>query len=185
MLHLTVRNSLTVSLCVGALNFVMLPLMGALSDRIGRRPLLITCSVAAFLTGYPAMLWMISDPSFGRLLAVELWLALVYAGYNGAMIVYLTEVMPASVRTDRVFPRLQPVHGDLRGVYPCDLHMADSRDRRPGGARAVALGRRRVRIHGQRAAGAERRAAVACRPPGAVSSSATVYDIARRQIAWR
>jgi hypothetical protein len=42
---------------------------------------------------------MVSDPSFGRLLAVELWLALVYAGYNGAMIVHLTEIMPANVRT--------------------------------------------------------------------------------------
>lgn len=99
VLHLTVRDSLTVSLCVGACNFVMLPVMGALSDRIGRLPLLIACSTLAFLSGYPAMLWMISNPSFGRLLAVELWLAVVYAGYNGAMIVYLTEVMPASVRT--------------------------------------------------------------------------------------
>ena len=30
---------------------------------------------------------------------MELWLAVVYAGYNGAMIVYLTEIVPAHVRT--------------------------------------------------------------------------------------
>ena len=29
---------------------------------------------------------------------VELWLSFVYGGYNGAMIVYLTEIMPARVR---------------------------------------------------------------------------------------
>ena len=99
VLHLPIRQSLSVSLCVGVSNFVLLPLMGGLSDRIGRRPQLICCAVAAFLTAYPALLWMVSAPSFGRLLTVELWLSLVYSGYNGAMIVFLIEVMPSKVRT--------------------------------------------------------------------------------------
>ncbi|MFY9969822.1 MAG: MFS transporter, partial [Roseiarcus sp.] len=30
---------------------------------------------------------------------VELWLSLIYAWYNGAMVVALTELIPASVRT--------------------------------------------------------------------------------------
>jgi len=99
VLHLPIRQSLTVSLCVGLSNFLLLPLMGGLSDRIGRRPQLIACATAAFLTAYPALHWMVSSPSFGRLLTVELWLSLVYAGYNGAMIVFLIEVMPLKVRT--------------------------------------------------------------------------------------
>jgi len=33
------------------------------------------------------------------MLIVELWLSLLYAWYNGAMVVALTEVIPASVRT--------------------------------------------------------------------------------------
>ena len=33
------------------------------------------------------------------MLMVELWLSFIYASYNGAMIVALTEVIPASVRT--------------------------------------------------------------------------------------
>src|SRR5260370_14879589 len=37
------------------------------------------------------------EPS--RLLAVELWLSFLYASYNGAMVVYLTELMPPLVRT--------------------------------------------------------------------------------------
>jgi hypothetical protein len=32
-------------------------------------------------------------------LAVELWLSFVYGSYNGAMIVFLTEIMPVEVRT--------------------------------------------------------------------------------------
>ncbi len=32
------------------------------------------------------------------MLTVELWLSFVYASYNGAMVVYLTELIPAEVR---------------------------------------------------------------------------------------
>jgi hypothetical protein len=33
------------------------------------------------------------------LLIVELWLSFIYASYNGAMVVHLTEIVPAEVRT--------------------------------------------------------------------------------------
>jgi hypothetical protein len=45
------------------------------------------------------MAWLVHEPSFGRLLGVELWLSFLYAGYNGAMVVHLTEMVPAHVRT--------------------------------------------------------------------------------------
>jgi MFS family permease len=99
VLHLAPIDNLTVTLCVGALNFALLPTMGALSDRIGRRPLLIACTGIALLTSYPAMLWLTAGPSFAKLMAVELWLATFYASYNGAMVAYLTEIMPEKVRT--------------------------------------------------------------------------------------
>src|SRR3989475_3982695 len=41
VLHLASKDSLIVTLCVGASNLFWLPIMGALSDRVGRRPLLI------------------------------------------------------------------------------------------------------------------------------------------------
>src|SRR5437879_11796254 len=45
------------------------------------------------------MLWLVRDPSFSRLLAIELWLSFIYGSYNGAMVVFLTEIMPVDVRT--------------------------------------------------------------------------------------
>jgi MFS family permease len=99
VLHLAAKGNLIVTLCVGACNFAVLPLSGALSDRIGRRPILYTCTILALLTAYPALLWLVSAPSFTRLLVVELWFSLFYATYNGAMAVYLTEIMPVEVRT--------------------------------------------------------------------------------------
>jgi MFS transporter, MHS family, citrate/tricarballylate:H+ symporter len=99
VLKLSPVSAMAVTLCVGLANFILLPVMGALSDRYGRRRQLMVCAGVALATGYPALLWMTAAPSFERLVAVELWLALIYAGYNGAMVVYLTEVMPEGVRT--------------------------------------------------------------------------------------
>jgi metabolite-proton symporter len=98
VLHLASRTNLIVTLCVGISNFFWLPVMGALSDRVGRRPLLLACTLLALLTAYPALSWLVGGPSFARLLTVELWLSFIYASYNGAMVVFLTELMPAQVR---------------------------------------------------------------------------------------
>ena len=99
VLHLTTSAALLVTLCVGVSNFIWLPVMGALSDRVGRRPLLIGCTVLAICTAWPALHWLVQAPSFTHMLEVELWLSFLYASYNGAMVVALTEVMPVEVRT--------------------------------------------------------------------------------------
>src|SRR5713101_2876402 len=99
VLHLANLDSLIVTLCVGASNLFWLPVMGALSDRIGRRPLLLVFTILMLVTAYPAMLWLAGEPSFTRLLTVELWLSFLYGSYNGAMVVFLTEIMPVDVRT--------------------------------------------------------------------------------------
>jgi len=98
-LHLEPNAYLTVTLCVGLSNFIWLPIMGAVSDRIGRIPILAGATIVTLLTAYPAMLWLVASPSFTRLLLVELWLSFLYASYNGAMVVALTEIMPEEVRT--------------------------------------------------------------------------------------
>jgi MFS family permease len=99
ILRLTQSDALLVTLCVGLSNLFWLPVMGSLSDRIGRRPVLITFAATAVLTAYPAMAWLAVAPSFSKLLIVELWFSFMYAGYNGAMVVYLTEIVPVAVRT--------------------------------------------------------------------------------------
>jgi MHS family citrate/tricarballylate:H+ symporter-like MFS transporter len=99
VLHLTEADSLTVTLCVGISNFIWLPLTGALSDRIGRKPILVAATILTIVSSYPILSWLVSDISFGRMLGVELWLSFLYGTYNGAMVVTLTEVIPVRVRT--------------------------------------------------------------------------------------
>ena len=98
ILHLSARSSMFVTLLVGISNLCWLPVMGALSDRVGRRPLLLLFSAIALLTPYPILMWLVSMPSFLRLLAAALWLSMIFGSYNGAMVVFLTEIMPADVR---------------------------------------------------------------------------------------
>jgi MFS family permease len=97
-LHLADRDNLLVTLCVGVSNFIWLPIMGSLSDRIGRVPLLVTFTLLTLITAYPALLWLAASPTFQKLLLIELWLSFIFGGYNGAMVVYLTELMPSHVR---------------------------------------------------------------------------------------
>jgi MFS family permease len=98
VLQLSDFDSLTVTVCAGVSNFFWLPVMGALSDRVGRRPQLFGCTILVLLTAYPALSWLTTAPSFSRLLGVELWLSFLYASFNGAMVVYLTELIPAEAR---------------------------------------------------------------------------------------
>jgi MHS family citrate/tricarballylate:H+ symporter-like MFS transporter len=99
VLKLSETASLGVTFCVGLSNFIWLPLMGALSDRIGRKPILLVFSALTLLTAYPALAWLVANPSFTNMLWIELWLSFLYGSYNGAMVVALTELVPAAVRT--------------------------------------------------------------------------------------
>jgi MHS family citrate/tricarballylate:H+ symporter-like MFS transporter len=99
VLKLSSTDALAVTFCVGLSNFILLPVMGALSDRVGRWPLLAGFTVLTLLTAYPVLSWLVAAPTFERMLLTELWLSFLYASYNGAAVVALTEVMPAHVRT--------------------------------------------------------------------------------------
>jgi MFS transporter, MHS family, citrate/tricarballylate:H+ symporter len=99
ILHLAGRQNLLVTFCIGASNFVLVPVMGALSDKVGRRPQLAASATAALLTAAPLYIWLVAAPSAAKLLFVELWFSLIFASCSGAMVPFLTEIMPASVRT--------------------------------------------------------------------------------------
>ena len=98
-LHLSATRTMLVTLLVGLSNFFWVPIGGAVSDRIGRRPLLLAMPILCLLTAYPTMAWLAQSPSLWRLLAVELWYSLFFGLYNGAMIPFVIETMPARIRT--------------------------------------------------------------------------------------
>ncbi|KVG62496.1 MFS transporter [Burkholderia pseudomultivorans] len=98
VLKLSTADSLMVTLLVAVSNFVWLPIGGTISDRVGRKPLLLGITVLAIFTAYPALSWLTDAPSFARMLIVLLWFSFFFGMYNGAMVAALTEVMPVEVR---------------------------------------------------------------------------------------
>lgn len=98
VLLLSASDSLLVTLLVAVSNFIWLPVGGALSDRIGRKPVLVAMTLLGIVTTWPALSMLAGAPGFGMMLGVLLWLSFIYGVYNGAMIPALTEIMPPQVR---------------------------------------------------------------------------------------
>jgi len=99
VLKLSIIDSLLVTLFVGVSNFIWLPVMGALSDKVGRWPIMALFSGLTLITAYPALNWLVANPTFEHMVIVELWLSFLYGSYNGATVVALTEIIPVHIRT--------------------------------------------------------------------------------------
>jgi len=84
---------------VAVTNFIWNPVGGAVSDRLGRKPVLLTIAVLAFMTAYPALNWLVSAPTFGKMLAVEMMFSFYFGIYSGTMLGCLVEIVPKHVRT--------------------------------------------------------------------------------------
>ena len=99
VLKLSSQDALLVTLLVAVTNFFWNPVGGAISDRIGRKPVLLTIATLSLLTAYPALHWLVVNPTFGKLLAVEMMFSFYFGVYSGTMLGALVEIVPAHVRT--------------------------------------------------------------------------------------
>jgi MHS family citrate/tricarballylate:H+ symporter-like MFS transporter len=99
VLKLSTQDALLVTLLVAVTNFIWNPVGGAVSDRIGRKPVLLTIACLSFVTAYPALHWLVAAPTFGKLLAVEMMFSFYFGVYSGTMLGALVEIVPAHVRT--------------------------------------------------------------------------------------
>ena len=98
VLKLAPTASFVVTMCVGFANLVWIPVMGSLSDRIGRPPIMLAAASATALFAYPCMEWLVADPSFWRLFTVQMFLGSLYGMWQGVLIVTIVELMPVNVR---------------------------------------------------------------------------------------
>jgi MHS family citrate/tricarballylate:H+ symporter-like MFS transporter len=99
VLKLSSQDALLVTLLVAVTNFFWNPVGGAVSDRLGRKPVLLTIACLSLLTAYPALHWLVAAPTFGKMLMVEMMFSFYFGVYSGTMLGALVEVVPKHVRT--------------------------------------------------------------------------------------
>ncbi|KAK1183712.1 MFS transporter [Streptomyces sp. NBS 14/10] len=87
-----------VSFCALFVFMLLQPLAGALSDRIGRRPLLITFGVGSMLATVPIMTALSHTDTFGGALLLSLAALVVVTGYTSINAVVKAELFPTHVR---------------------------------------------------------------------------------------
>jgi len=77
---------------------VLTPVMGALSDRVGRKPVLVASAAGYVVLGYPLFLFMVGMPTGLGLTLAQSVSAVLLAMYAGPLCAVLSELFPTKVR---------------------------------------------------------------------------------------
>jgi len=78
---------------------LFIPLMGLLSDRIGRKPLLLACCIAFIVVPYPFFSFLLSGASYTQLILVQIVFALLISTFSGAGPAAIAEIFPTRTRS--------------------------------------------------------------------------------------
>ena len=97
VLKLPLRTASSVNTIGLILFLIMVPFLGVLSDRIGRRPLLLAHAAAAAILAYPLFLLMESR-SFGAILIAQIIGVAIQGLFSGAAVAGYVEMFPTRIR---------------------------------------------------------------------------------------
>mgnify|MGYP000639521618 CR=1 FL=1 len=98
-LKLPLHDTFLVQMAGAALMVVLMPLMGAWSDRVGRRPLLIGSLLGYMVVLLPLYAWLTNEPSVSKLLIVQMIISVFVAAFFGVFSTVMAEMFPANVRS--------------------------------------------------------------------------------------
>ena len=98
-LGLPVTGSFMATLLTGAIQMVLIPVVGALSDRHGRLPIAFASSIAILLAIYPMFAWLAAVPTLQTLLVVQAIIGVLLAGYMGGLPALMSDLFPTRMRT--------------------------------------------------------------------------------------
>ncbi|WP_233885322.1 MFS transporter [Paraburkholderia flagellata] len=98
-LHMAAATSFGVVVLNGGLQFALSPVMGALSDRIGRIRIMLTTSILLASLTYPMFALLQRHPTLGWLLVLQGAAGIFKAAYSGPMPALMSEIFPVRVRS--------------------------------------------------------------------------------------
>ncbi len=91
-------ESFTATILAGAIMLCGSPLVGALSDKYGRIPFMLTSSILFVLVSYPAFFYLSEHPGFFNLLLVQGLIGILMTMYFAAMPALLSDIFPVQTR---------------------------------------------------------------------------------------
>ncbi len=97
-LHIPASATFLSVLISGVVYLMLTPVMGALSDRIGRRPLFFAASAASVILGYPLFQMLVTMHSFRGLILTQVIASVILTLYTGPICAVLAEQFPTNIR---------------------------------------------------------------------------------------
>jgi MFS transporter, MHS family, proline/betaine transporter len=101
-LRLPFSQALIATTLASAVLFLCSPVFAAISDRYGRKPLLVVGASAFAVLTYPAFVLITREPSLLKLAAVQSGFAIAMAAYAGPAISVYAELFPTRLRSTAV-----------------------------------------------------------------------------------
>ncbi len=97
-LHIPASATFLSVLISGVVYLTLTPVMGALSDRIGRRPMFFAASAASVILGYPLFQMLVTMHSFRGLILTQVIASVILTLYTGPICAVLAEQFPTNIR---------------------------------------------------------------------------------------
>ncbi len=98
-LGLPQAGSFLAVMLTGAIQIVLVPVFGAMSDKRGRVPIMYAAAGAILLMSYPLFAWMVSTPTLQTLVCVQIVLGVLGAAYMGPLPALMADLFPTRTRT--------------------------------------------------------------------------------------
>jgi len=98
-LGLPASGSFIAGLLTGTIQMLLIPLLGAWSDRLGRVPIAFAAAAALLVSIYPMFAWLAAAPTLQTLLIVQAIIGIFIAGYMGPLPALMSELFPTRLRT--------------------------------------------------------------------------------------
>jgi MHS family proline/betaine transporter-like MFS transporter len=108
-LHLPLDQAFSAQAINLACMIVLIPILGALSDNIGRKPIMMGALILYFVSIYPLFSWMYANPSFTSLLITQVALCCLMGAFSGSNIDSIGRTISSTRTFDGARNRLQ--HG--------------------------------------------------------------------------
>lgn len=89
-------------LLTGAIHMAIVPVSGALSDKLGRLPIPAAAAMATLISTQPLFAWLVAMPKIETLLFVHATIGVFSAAYSGPIPALMCELFPIRVRVTAV-----------------------------------------------------------------------------------